>query len=93
MKAENTCSRCGQDFHVWSEYHMHITPMRCARVIRPINTSGRSKAQIIEDAERTWLMPYLVTNVISKGLQNEKTNGIDLADIMWADTPGSSRVG
>lgn len=51
---ENTCPRCESKFSQWSSYHKHVISLDCAKVIRPINTSGRSKAQIVEAVEIIW---------------------------------------
>jgi len=52
------CVYCGIGFTKWSDYNdhkgVHVT------TIQPLNTSGRTKAEIVADAERTWLRSALV---------------------------------
>lgn len=36
--------------------------------IRPINTSGRTRRQIVEDIERTWLKSHLIPVMVSEVL-------------------------
>jgi hypothetical protein len=42
----NICAKCKRRFLVWSEYHQHVTEVNCIKLL-PINTSGRTKAQIV----------------------------------------------
>lgn len=45
---DNQCAKCHKVFEVWSQYHAHIGTKVCERIkIKPLNTSGRSKAQIV----------------------------------------------
>ena len=44
----NFCVRCETRFTQWTTYHAHVVGIPCARVIRPVNTSGRSKGQIVD---------------------------------------------
>ena len=48
---DNTCARCESKFKNWTEYHIHATTINCIKRIRPINITGRSKAQIVADFE------------------------------------------
>ena len=50
-RIHNFCAKCETRFIQWSEYHVHVTMKKCVRVIKPINVSGRSKAQIVIDWE------------------------------------------
>lgn len=43
----NLCVRCETKFARWNEYHAHVTGIPCSKVIRPLNTSGRTKEQIV----------------------------------------------
>lgn len=47
----NYCVRCETRFTRWIEYHAHVTGIPCAKIIRPVKTSGRTKEQIIADWE------------------------------------------
>ncbi len=47
---ENFCARCEKRFDSWVEYHAHVTVIRCAKKIVPLNTSGRTKMEIV----RAW---------------------------------------
>ena len=47
----NHCVRCDSKFDRWADYHAHVTGIPCAKVIRPINTSGRSKTEIVKEWE------------------------------------------
>lgn len=42
----NYCVRCEMKFTRWAEYHAHVVGVPCARIIRPVNTTGRTKDQI-----------------------------------------------
>jgi hypothetical protein len=60
MNFSNRCPMCEQTFKEWSDYHVHMTQyhgrmISSAITTVPLNTSGRSKAQIVDDAERSWL--------------------------------------
>lgn len=49
---DNLCVKCEKVFPTWSQYHAHVTNAVCSRVkLVPVNTSGRSKAQIVRDWE------------------------------------------
>ena len=56
----NLCTRCETKFIQWSQYHQHITNNTCAKKIKPLNTSGRTKAEIVGNVENTWLKKYLI---------------------------------
>jgi len=58
---DNTCSRCEQHFPNWGSYHTHATMALCARKLKPLNTSGRSKAQIVANFEQTKLKGALIS--------------------------------
>ena len=47
----NLCVRCEMRFAKWSEYHSHVTGTPCRIQVKPVNTSGRSRAQIIQNWE------------------------------------------
>jgi len=47
----NLCVRCETRFHDWAVYHRHVVANDCKLKIVPLNTSGRSKAQIVADWE------------------------------------------
>ncbi len=51
QRKENVCARCEKHFPQWSEYHKHAMTVKCIKIIRPINTSGRTKIQIISGWE------------------------------------------
>jgi len=48
---DNLCVRCETRFNQWSEYHKHMTGIKCKVKIVALNISGRSKAQIVADWE------------------------------------------
>lgn len=50
-RIENVCAKCETRFPTWSVYHSHAVGGGCVKKIKPINTSGRSKAQIVIDWE------------------------------------------
>ena len=54
----NKCAICEKIFKKWHEYYQH-TQIKCVKKFVAVNTSGRSKRQIVEDAENSWLKPYL----------------------------------
>jgi hypothetical protein len=56
----NICARCETRFDMWSAYYIHHTKKSCIKVIRPVNTSGRSKEEIVKDVETTWLKEVLL---------------------------------
>lgn len=47
----NVCARCEARFAKWSDYHSHVTTVKCVKVFRPINLSGRTREQIVRDWE------------------------------------------
>ncbi len=51
VKPDNVCAKCEKKFETWSLYHDHVLRVKCVKVIRPLNTSGRSVTQIINDWE------------------------------------------
>ena len=61
----NVCAKCEMSFKVWSEYYHHINTMKCVKIIKPINTTGRKKEEIVMNAERTWLKPFLLIVILS----------------------------
>lgn len=48
----NRCAKCETTFSKWSDYYAHTTGVNCVKVIKPINTSGRTKEQIVRDFEK-----------------------------------------
>lgn len=49
---DNKCAKCHKVFEFWSQYHAHIGTRVCERVVlKPVNTSGRTKTQIVADWE------------------------------------------
>lgn len=60
----NRCARCEEVFVKWSEYHAHHVRAQCARKLRPVNTSGRQAAKIIQEAEMSWLKPFLISGMV-----------------------------
>lgn len=50
----NLCVRCKTRFNNWAVYHNHVIGNRCIKKIVPVRTTDRTKAQIIEDVEKTW---------------------------------------
>ena len=50
-RIENLCVRCETRFVQWSAYHAHVTAGKCGKIIKPVNTSGRSRAQIVQEWE------------------------------------------
>jgi DNA-directed RNA polymerase subunit RPC12/RpoP len=55
----STCALCGKHFQTWEEYKMH-TAFRHSQKIMPVNTSGRTKAEIVSNAESTWLRSFII---------------------------------
>src|ERR1700676_1779336 len=55
---ENRCARCEVSFDTWSLYNTHQNT--CQKVIRPIRTTDRTKAQIVSDYE-LWLADRLIS--------------------------------
>jgi len=51
QQIDNLCVRCDVRFERWSEYHVHTLAKTCQAKIKPMNTSGRSKTQIVHDWE------------------------------------------
>src|SRR5229473_1370429 len=48
---ENRCAKCEAVFTRWSEYYQHRITVKCAKVIRPVKTTGRIKIEIVKDFE------------------------------------------
>lgn len=38
---DNVCARCEVRFHKWTDYHTHVTTVKCAKKFKPVNLSGR----------------------------------------------------
>jgi len=53
------CTLCSKDFCTYGEFHAHQARRDCIEYM-PINTSGRSKLQIVLQAEQTYLAPYII---------------------------------
>ena len=67
----NTCVHCGIGFNVFVDYQEHLMTHRRIKTVEshpraierhPANTSGRSKQQIVAEAEASWLAPLLITS-------------------------------
>lgn len=61
------CPYCGIGFDKWPDYseHKRSHAMR-SELITPVRTTTRSKAEIVQQAEETWLQPFLVTSFSEK---------------------------
>ena len=62
----NTCVHCGIGFSKWGDYNEHLQEAHKMTsygtvLIKPVNVSGRSKAQIVKEAEASWLAPLIIT--------------------------------
>jgi len=51
QQTENLCVRCETKFDRWSTYHQHVLSNDCKLAIKPLNTSGRSKEEIVKSWE------------------------------------------
>jgi len=60
QKMVNQCAKCEARFSQWSAYHTHVMLASCAKKIVPLNTSGRTKMQIVMEAESSWLKGSLI---------------------------------
>jgi len=67
----STCPHCGIGFNQWQDYQEHLTSSHRHKALESNakalarhhrSTSGRSKAQIVAEAESTWLAPFIVTS-------------------------------
>lgn len=65
------CPHCGIGFTYWQDYHEHLETNHRYHALEskarglakhPRSTSGRSKTQIVAEAEQTWLRPLLITS-------------------------------
>jgi len=56
------CALCGRiEFKTFREYEIHRTDFHGIKPPeRPLNVTGRSKEQIVREAEAGWLKPYIV---------------------------------
>jgi hypothetical protein len=56
------CALCGRIvFKTFHEYEIHRLDFHGIRAqARPLNVTGRSKEQIVREAEASWLRPYIV---------------------------------
>ena len=61
----HNCALCGQiSFTTYHEYEAHRREFHMLKTeIKPENITGRSRAQIVAEAERTWLQPHLIMTV------------------------------
>lgn len=53
------CTICGIWLGEWHSYGLHTCSIEKSTV-KPENTSGRTKLQIVIEAEETYLKPYLI---------------------------------
>ena len=85
MQHINFCARCETTFSKWELYAYHMQSKECVKVIKSVNTSGRTKAQIVNDAERTWLAPHIVGGVANFKPTEPMPDLFELAigDIQW----------
>ncbi len=51
QQIDNLCARCEVRFDQWSMYHRHVIANTCRKQIKPFNTSGRTKHQIVTEWE------------------------------------------
>lgn len=56
------CVRCQLNFQTWNLWLDHTQRDGCARTIKPERTTDRTKEQIRDDAEGTWLKPFIVVS-------------------------------
>ena len=56
------CSICGIRFSDFLAYDNHRKNNHMPKIV-PLNTSGRTARQIIDNAEATWLKPFIVDSV------------------------------
>lgn len=52
------CGTCDKTYYGHGEYDLHRH--KCRKELKPERTTDRTRAQIVADAERTWLAPYIV---------------------------------
>jgi hypothetical protein len=66
------CALCGQiSFATYHEYEKHRAEVHNMKTaVRPENITGRTPKQIVEDAERTWLKPYLINPATAEIVAN-----------------------
>jgi uncharacterized C2H2 Zn-finger protein len=66
----STCPHCGIGFKAFKDYQEHLVTHSHAYALESSArglvahsrmVSGRSKAQIVAEAESTWLSPYIIT--------------------------------
>ena len=92
---ENTCSRCEVTFDQWTLYRTHILDKKCFKKLLAKNISGRTKAQIVNDAEQTWLGKYLIPKQNKKETikynENPTFEVLTFADIAWLDINAAAR--
>jgi hypothetical protein len=60
-----TAGRCFRNTRTPKEAEMfdQRAHIRTWLAVMPVNTSGRTKAQIVAEAEATWMLPHLVTRL------------------------------
>lgn len=59
---KHLCALCGQiSFKYYHEYEKHRAEAHGMKTaIKPENVTGRSRAQIVKDAEESYLQPFLI---------------------------------
>jgi len=65
------CPHCQIGFNVWQDYQEHLSSSHRhlalesrdrAVAVNHRNVSGRTKAQIVNEAELTWLAPFIISS-------------------------------
>ena len=64
----NACPVCNLEFHHWPNYSAHLRSHSMHSSL-PLNTSGRTKAQIVASAEDTWLKPAIIQTITGDHLE------------------------
>ena len=70
----HTCPLCGNvRFATFEGYKAHRMQWHgiheITEIPKPVNTSGRTKAQIVQEAEDSWLKPFILEGNAGKHLE------------------------
>ena len=71
----NRCAKCETTFDKWSDYYAHTIGVNCTKNLKPVNTSGRTKEQIVKDFEARNAKFISSFDDVTEGMRTIQTGG------------------
>lgn len=68
----STCPHCGIGFNKWEDYKDHMpthVKETYSTTIKPIRTTKRTKQQIVDDVESSWLGQHIISTGLDVHLE------------------------